>query len=822
MSDILCAGVYILDAPYQIDKIYDYYIPEDLRKDICAGIFAAVPFGRGNSAQTALVVRVGEVGKGVKIKDLKPIRSLMTEAPILSEEQLKLAEFLSERTFCSVGDAVRAMLPTTAFSALDIIYTVSQNTPGEGKLSPSEQKVYDYILIQGRVTELQAAKHFEAKIEAVLYSLYKKGYLCRDFDFRSGKNKGKYLNYLSVTPKADPYISGTKKLRSEKLTEILRFICECSRATDLYIKQELECSSSQIKNLVSKGLCQMETVDLYKNPYDFPEGESPIGKLVLNREQKRATQTLTALLDTAEPKAALLHGITGSGKTSVIKATADRVLALGRQVIILVPEIALTPQTLSVFGAYYGDNIAVIHSSLSRGERYDAYRRMEEGLVNVCIGTRSAIFAPFKNLGLIVIDEEQEHTYKSENSPKYCALDVARFRCGYHNAMLLLASATPSINSYYNATEGRYTLVELNSRYGDAVLPEAVIVDMREEFSRGSTSAIGSLLREELRQVTDRDEQAVIFLNRRGYSNYASCPQCGEAISCPHCSVSLTRHNYRNGPRLVCHYCGYITPVPEKCPNCKGEHLRFLGYGTQKVEEELEELFPDKKILRMDADTTGTKASYEEMLGDFRDHRGDILLGTQMVTKGHDFPDVTLSGVLLADMSLYLDDFRAGERTFSLITQVVGRAGRSKKPGKAVIQTFNPEHPTLKLAAEQDYKGFYKNEIALRKAMLFPPFCDIFLITVTGRFENECITVSHKLLEEMKKILSENPSVKLQIFGPFEAPIYKLKEKYRWRFVIKGKNNKATRALFAYIIKQTVTKSSGRTSISIDVNPNNL
>ena len=814
------ASVYILDAPYQIDKSYDYYIPPDLRGEICAGVFAAVPFGRGNRPMTALVTEL-KSDYDDTAKDLKPVRSLMSDSPVLCDEQLKLVEFLRDRTFCTTGDAVRAILPAAAFAGIEIFYTYTDNIPEFDKLNAAEIAVLNFIRDNGKATVSRLQKDVHTDADEAVITLMRKELIKRDFLFRENKSN-KYLNYLTVTVDADPYISGCKKLRSEKLTEILRFICECGRATDRYVRQELDCSLAQIKGLISKGLVDCERVDLYKNPYDFPEGESPAKRLELNEEQSAADLKMAGLLSKGEPCAVLLHGVTGSGKTSVVKSVADRALKMGRQVIILVPEIALTPQTLSVFGAYYGDNIAVMHSSLSAGERYDAYRRMQEGLVNVCIGTRSAIFAPFKNLGLIVIDEEQEHTYKSENNPKYSALDVARFRCGYHSSMLLLASATPSVNSYYNAESGRYTLIELNNRYGNATLPEAVIVDMREEYSRGSLTAIGTRLRDGIQASLDRGEQAVVFLNRRGYSSYASCPQCGETITCPHCSVSLTRHNYRSGAKLVCHYCGYSAYVPDKCPNCGGDHIRFMGYGTQKVEEELETLFPGKKIVRMDADTTGTKASYEEMLTSFREGEGDILLGTQMVTKGHDFPNVTLSGVLLADMSLYLDDFRAGERTFSLITQVVGRAGRGDKAGRAVIQTFNPEHPTLKLAAEQDYKSFYKNEIALRKALVFPPFCDIFLITVTGTSEQECIKTSHGFLERLKQILKENPSVRLQIFGPFEAPVYKINEKFRWRFVIKGVNNKPTRAMFSYLIGEMLSQKGMKCSVSIDINPNNL
>lgn len=822
MFEYLVAGVYVLDAPYHIDRIYDYLIPDDLREEICAGIFAAVPFGNANRMATALVMYVRPEPDEKKCYELKPVRSAIPESTLLTKEQLGLVDFLKERCFCTSGDAVHAIIPSAVTNEVEIVYKVTSPHMDTSALTVQRRNLYGYIAEHSGVNIATLHKIFFESGDRDLIYLCKNGYVVRDFEFKKKKTK-KYLNYLTLTESAYPYLNGEKKLRSPAQLDVLRFVCECVRATDKYIKEESGCNTAVIRSLITKGLLAKEEVDIYRNPYDLPEGELPKKKLVLNDEQTGALEKLAALANEEKPCAALLHGVTGSGKTSVIKALADRVLAMGKQVIILVPEIALTPQTLSVFGAYYGDNIAVMHSSLSQGERYDAYRRMEEGLVNVCIGTRSAIFAPFKNLGLIVIDEEQEHTYKSENSPRYSAVDVASYRCGQNNAMLLLASATPSVVSYYKATEGaKYTLVELKERYGEAQLPEAVIVDMREEFEKGAVNGIGSRLRGEIKNTVDSGSQAVVFINRRGYSNYMSCPQCGEVIMCPNCSVSLTVHHHWSYSNLMCHYCGYSQPIPEKCPSCGGGHVRTVGYGTQKIEEELKNLFPENKVLRMDADTTGTKASYEEMLEAFRRGESDILLGTQMVTKGHDFPNVTLSGVLLADMSLYLDDYRAGERTFSLITQVVGRAGRGKKAGKAIIQTFNPEHPTLKLAAAQDYKSFYKNEIALRRALVFPPFCDIFLVSVTSRDANECKTVCERYRSELVKLMETNPTVKLQIFGPFEAPVVMVKNNYRWRLVIKGRSNKVTRAVLNHALKPLTKYLSGRATISIDVNPNNL
>lgn len=816
IAAFLCCKVLILNLPYQIDREFDYYIPSDLHKNACAGVFAAVPFGNSNRGETALITKVYEG----ETEGLKAVKAIMEDGLKLSAEQLKIIAFLREHTYCSSGDAIKAILPSGSFADMDVFYLPSGK--GTEKFTDEkERSLFEYITEFGRVSGKEIVKDFGEYSSHLISSLLKKSLITRDFDFHEKKST-RYIKYLRVTSLADAYISGEKNLRSEKMLDTLRFICECGIISLPRLRAECEVSSAQVSSLEKKGLIEVESVDCYRDPYADGENNRSDKKLELSEQQAKARNELLSLYSTGEPRAALLHGITGSGKTSVIIAMTDEVLKSGRQVIILVPEIALTPQALSVFGSYYKDNIVLMHSSLSKGERYDAYKKMEEGIVNVCIGTRTAIFAPFKNIGMIVIDEEQEHTYKSEQNPKFNAIDVARFRCAVHNSLMLLASATPSVTSYYRAQKGRYKLIELTERYGNATLPECEIFDMREDFNKGSLDCIGSKLKNEIQATLERGEQAVLFLNRRGYSNYASCPKCGEVVMCPRCSVSLTRHNYRFCAKLICHYCGYSIRLPEKCPSCGGEHLRYLGYGTQMVEEELKRLFPDKKILRMDADTVSHKLDYERTVSAFKNHEADILLGTQMVTKGHDFPDVTLSGVLLADMSLYLDDYRAGERTFSLLTQVSGRAGRASKPGKAVIQSFNPEHPIIKLVQEQDYKSFYKNEISLRKTLLFPPFCDIFLITVTSSSEDVCVEECRNFFNRMKAVQEKNPGLTLVVFGPFEAPIYKINDKFRWRYVIKGRNNKLTRQAFSYLIKEAIGKSKGRYSVSIDVNPNSL
>ncbi len=605
---------------------------------------------------------------------------------------------------------------------------------------------------------------------------------------------------------------GKQKALYDALTDSFAPVSEIYKATGT--------TSAQLNALVKAGAAETKRESVWRNPYaSAADGEK---KNVLSAHQQKAFKQLDALYSSHEAKCALLYGITGSGKTRVIKSMIDRVTADGRGVIVLVPEISLTPQTIGIFCSFYGERVAVLHSSLSAGERYDAYRRIAAGEVDVVIGTRSAVFAPLPDLGMIVIDEEQEHTYKSDMSPKYHARDVAAFRLGRSKGLLLLASATPSVESYYKAKSGSYTLVELTERYGSARLPEVYIDDLKKNVSGAGLSPYGSLLREKLCETLAKGEQAILFLNRRGYNAFLSCRDCGEAVSCPNCSVSLTRHKYKRQDYLLCHYCGYRSAAPEVCPSCKGNHLAFMGYGTQKVEEEFYESFSGR-LMRMDADTTTKKSAYDEMLGAFRRHEADVLLGTQMVAKGHDFPDVTLVGVLNADSTLFMDDFRAGERTFSMLTQVIGRAGRAEKRGVAVIQSMNPRHDVIRLAAAQDYKSFYEMDIKMRSAYTFPPFCDIAVISVVSASEGDCSRCAIDIFENLKKLIAgEYKDVPIISFGPFEAAVYKIDERYRMRIVLKcRRSRRLLRLLREVTVDYDVTKYKNVTC-SVDINPTGL
>ncbi len=833
----LFARVYVLDAPYFIDRKFDYSIPEELQGRIKKGSLVSVPFGKGNKGSYALV---SEITDTTEFSGVKSVIDVVNDVE-LNEEMYRLCMFLKDRTFCTVGDAVKTVVPVSAFGKMYSVYTLADNIDYES-FGENAKEICSYLKDHPNSKYNALKDKFGERIDRALRDLGSRGIVIKHIEIKEASKKTeKYIHLILSDDDAVDCIEnrGAYKVRGDRLRSIVSALYENGgNLSEAELKGITGCLGAQIKSLEQKGIVSVEEIDVYRNPYGEKISENK--QNVLTDHQQEAFNIISELYKTGQPKAVLLHGITGSGKTRVIKAVIDEVIASGRQAIVLVPEISLTPQTVGLFKAFYGERIAVIHSSLSNGERFDAWRRIKQGEVDVCIGTRSAVFAPFERLGLIVIDEEQEHTYKSDMSPRYHARDIARFRAGYNNALMLLASATPSLESYHRAKQGAYTLVELKERYGNAVLPETRISDLRLDLAKTSgLSVIGEKLYNAMKEALAKNEQVILFINRRGYNNFVSCAMCGKAVICPHCSVSLTFHSpgrvyqdegetamqarVKNG-WLTCHYCGTRLPVPKVCPECGSEHIQHLGYGTQKVEEELKLLFPESKVMRMDADTTSTKFAFDTMLERFRNGEANILIGTQMVTKGHDFPNVTCVGVLLADNSLYLDDYRANERTFDLITQVTGRAGRSDKKGCAVIQTYNPEHQLLKYASRQDYSAFYNNEILLRKAYTFPPYCDVMTATLTSSSENEllkgCVYMNTVIKDMAEK--EDKQKVVLNVYGPFEASVYKINEKYRMQFVIKCRNNNETRALFAKVYAMCEKQFNGKIQISFDINPNNM
>ncbi len=825
------AGVCLLDNPFAIDGIYDYAIPKELEDEARVGSFVTVPFGTANHRRLALVMERKEHSS---YPETKAILSVCPEQMFLNEEMLGLCSFMKLRTLCTTGDAVRAMIPASALSRLVTTYrlTAEHITTSSDDIPSSDLFVYEYLREHGEIEADALRHHFGAGVELRLKRLCTLGYVQKNvvLSEASGEKHERVWSVAFSRDEAYALIDGETvhdvKLTSAAQKNVVRVLLESDvPMTGSELRERAAVTDAPLRTLQGKGVLQVRQVRAERNPYGTAKflGQTPIH---LNDEQAKALETLSALAFSGEAKAALLHGVTGSGKTCVMLSLIDRLLEKGKGVIVLLPEIALTPQSVSIFCARYGDRVAVIHSALSTGERYDAYCRIRDGRADVVIGTRSAVFSPVQNLGAIIIDEEQEHTYKSDQNPKYHAKDIARYRCAYHKALMLPASATPSLESYQKAKEGVYTLVSLKHRFGGAKLPRVEIADMRHEVQAGSLSPLGEKLMGELCRVTAAEEQSVLFINRRGYNHFVSCRSCGEAVTCPSCSVAMTYHT-RKGTwsegDLVCHWCGRHMPLPKACPACSSEHLARMGFGTQRVEEELQVLMPRARILRMDTDTTSTKLAYDDMLSRFRAHEADVLLGTQMVTKGHDFPNVTLVGVLLADASLYLDDYRASERTFAMLTQVIGRAGRAEKEGLAVIQTNNPDSDVIRLACEQDYEGFYQREIRLRKLLTFPPFCDIALLTLTGAYETELLRATAQAAQLLKELTAgEYRDVQFVTFGPFEAPVYRVDNKYRMRMVLKCKLTRRTYAMLAELLCTFGQKISKKVTLSVDLNPSNL
>jgi len=690
---------------------------------------------------------------GSSEKQLKPVHAVLTDRYSLSEDMLGLCLFLKEHTLCTFGEAARAVLPPGALSEIPNI---------------KYRKIYRLLVSR----------------EELMSRLSEKG--------RAG-------------------------IRSEGQRAVLSYLSDIGSADGELVRSLPGVTSAHLSALLQRGLIAVDSYEDIRNPYaEYAKGAAR-DEINLSAAQMRAYSDISALISEGEPRAALLFGVTGSGKTKVIMRAIDDVIDSGKQVIMLVPEISLTPQTVSIFCRRYGERVAVIHSSLSRGERLVAWRRIRRGDVDLVIGTRSAIFAPTERLGLVVIDEEHEHTYKSESDPKYHARDVAAYLSGRNKCLMLLASATPSLESFYKAECGRYKLIALRERYGNVHLPDAHIVDMREEVRLGNSSSISKSLLDHLGACMERDEQAILFLNRRGYNSQINCRSCGEVISCPRCSVSLTYHTGPHGGKLLCHLCGHREPVPRLCPSCSKEALAFLGSGTQKLESELGTYLPQARVMRMDADTTSGKLAYDKMLDDFRSERADVLVGTQMVAKGHDFPKVTLVGVALADASLYVSDFRAAERTFSLLTQVIGRAGRARD-GVAVIQTYSPKNEIIRLACLQDYERFYEGEIAIRRELSYPPFCDIAALTVTADTEAALDAAAERLSTNVRELLSvEYKDYPFAVFGPHEAQVYKLNGKYRKKMIIKCRLGRKTREFFRELLLRHSTERDA--VVTVDLNP---
>lgn len=808
----MIAQVYVDTDNLNIDKPFDYLVPKELEGEISVGARVKVPFGGGNMPKEAYVTLLKDESS---FESLKSIKSVTDSMPVLTKASLELCFYMRKRYFCTFSEAARLMLPPGINMKFEewILLSHGYLKKTDFKKSSNQELLLRFLTENDGCGEFSQIKRLLGKsARTTVNSLIKKG-ICEKSFRDKRKNNEKFVRVAFINPEID--FEATYKALEKRAPAQAKVLELLSHSGEMQLSDIVSITGTTrnaIESLYAKNLILYREVEVLRSPINDKSIEKTTSP-TLTAEQKQAVKTI---LDKGKGTF-LIHGVTGSGKTEVYLNVATEYISRGKQVIVLVPEISLTPQMTNRFYGRFGDKVAVIHSALSMGERLDEWNRIRRKSAQIIVGARSAIFAPCESLGAIIIDEEHEQTYKSESSPKYHASDIAAFLSEKHNCPLILASATPSVESYYKAEQGIYNLIELENRFNNNPLPEVTIADMRLELREGNKTVLSRTLANEMQKNIQNGEQTILFLNRRGYSTFVSCRDCGYVFSCPSCSVSLTYH--KKDSSLTCHYCGYKEDIKSVCPQCKSIRVRDFGKGTQKAQEQIEQIFPAASSIRMDMDTTSGKNSHERLLDRFDKEKIDILLGTQMVTKGLDFENVTLVGVLAADSSLNVDDFRAQERTFDLITQVCGRAGRGKRRGRAVVQTYSPDNPTLLLAAKQDYKSFYKEEIAFRREFLYPPFCDIVNIVVSSADKSEAHCTAEQIAMKLSLSL-RNESYKM--FGPSPAPIEKLQGRYRFRIWMKCKADEKLIEELKKIIHEKYSKKKSDITISADINPYNM
>ena len=807
----MVARIAVAAANFAIDKPYSYRIPVGMQ--LQPGMRVRLPFGKGNRSTEGIVLSV-ENGSG---EDLKPVTECLDEAPVLDDTMLRLAAFLRERYFCTLYDAVRTMLPAGLWFQTSDTYCLTEDTSWQSASirQGDAAKLLECLRdLGGQAKEdvLRSAVPEEEDFQkAVNYLLRKKWISCRtDYRRRTGDKTEKIATLASSSEEAMAYAASRPKSAAMQRS-VLETMCSVGSVAVKELCYFTGASVATVNRLADLGYLELTEKPVLRCREIKPAALD--GPLVLNEEQQAAYAGLVAQMEQPAPGIGLLYGVTGSGKTSVYLMLIQNCLERGKSAVLLVPEIALTPQLLSLLAAYFGETVAVLHSSLPAAERYDQWKRIRSGNARVVVGTRSAVFAPCKDLGLLILDEEQEHSYKSENAPRYAAKEVAFWRGIKEKALVLLGSATPSVETMYHAKAGHYRLYQLTHRYNGRPLPKTQIVDMREDLKEGNDLSVSYSLLEAIRQTADAGKQTILFLNRRGNSRAMVCVDCREAPECPRCSARLTYHSANE--RLMCHHCGYSQSVPKACPVCGGP-MKRVGTGTQKVQQELMELFPDMPVDRMDTDTVSAVNTHEKILEHFSREQIPVLIGTQMVAKGLNLPDVTLVGVLDADLSLYTDSYRAAETTFNMLTQVVGRAGRGEDAGRAVIQTLAPQHRVIQLAAQQDYDGFYELEIAMRRMQGVPPFGDLVYVTFTGLEEAAVLRSAVKFKDSLVSCFGQENCT---VLGPAPCTVPKINYHFRYRVTVRCRMDKEKRTLIAHILRQFSQDRSNRgVSAFVDVN----
>ncbi len=749
----MIAEVIINRGAKKLNRTFDYNIPKDLEELILVGSKVLVPFGNGEKLAEAFVV-------GIKEKSAFELKNIAKLEENLTDKQISLAKWMAKRYFCNISDCIKLML--------------TPGTRNKNKEKRIQDKTINCVYLKKDIEEIE-------------------------FEIETGK------------------------IKSEKQKRLLNFVKDNEGTTVSEIEMFTDCARGIVNTLVKNGYLEIIEKKVERNPLLGRNCEKT-NNLKLTEEQKNAYNRVEEAIDKNEYKQFLIYGVTGSGKTEVYLQLIEKVLKTGKNAIVLVPEISLTPQMLDRFISRFGkSDIAILHSKLSIGERHDEWERIREKKARIVIGARSAIFAPIENIGIIIVDEEHDSSYKSETNPKYNAKEIAKILAKENKAPLLLGSATPDINTFYNATneneEGntKIQLLTLTKRANESSLPKVEIIDLKQELANGNRSMLSMELYNSIEENISKKRQTILFLNRRGYSTFIMCRNCGYTVKCPSCNISMTYHSYEK--KLKCHYCSYEENLVTICPECQSDKIRYFGTGTQKLEQEINKQFPNASTIRMDIDTVTKKNSHEEILNKFKNENIDILIGTQMVVKGHHFPNVTLVGVIAADSSLNIDDYRANERTFQILTQVAGRAGRENLPGKVIIQTYNPDNFSIICAQKQNYEMFYETEIALRKQLKYPPFCDIILISFNSLNEYNIKNISNEMY---KKLLEKLNQEEFKIFRPMPSPIDKIQNRYRWRIIIKGNMTVEANEVLNQTLKEIYSRNIKDIRISIDVNPNNM
>ena len=749
----MVAEVIINRGAKKLNRTFDYNIPKELEELILVGSKVLVPFGNGGKLTEAFVVGIKETS-AFEVKDIAKLEENLTD------KQIALAKWMAKRYFCNVSDCIKLML--------------TPGTRNKNKEKRIQDKTINYVYLKKDREEI------EFEIE-------------------------------------------TEKIKSEKQKRVLNFVKDNEGATVPEIEMFTDCARGIVNTLVKNGYLEIIEKKVERNPLLGRECEKTY-KLNLTEEQENAYKSIEETIDNKKYQQFLLYGVTGSGKTEVYLQLIEKVLNIGKNAIVLVPEISLTPQMLDRFISRFGkEEIAILHSKLSIGERHDEWERIREKKARIVIGARSAIFAPIENIGIIIIDEEHDSSYKSETNPRYNAKEIAKVLAKENQAPLVLGSATPDMTTFYHATNEdefgntKIKLLTLTKRANQSSLPKVEIIDLKQELANGNRSMLSMELYNCIEENLKQKRQTILFLNRRGYSTFIMCRNCGYTVKCPNCNISMTYHSYER--KLKCHYCGHEENVVTVCPECHSDKIRYFGTGTQKLEQEIHKQFPEASTIRMDIDTVTKKNSHEVILNTFKNENIDILIGTQMVVKGHHFPNVTLVGVIAADSSLNIDDYRANERTFQILTQVAGRAGRENLPGKVVIQTYNPDNFSIICAQKQNYDLFYETEIALRRQLKYPPFCDIILIGLNSYQEAEIKNVSEKIYHYLEQRLNKQ---EFKVLRPMPCPIDKIQNRYRWRIIIKGKMTEEANENLNACLKEIYQENIKDTRIAIDINPNNM